>query len=263
MKLRRIWTVCSVLMTVKAAFIENTRPANDTRSDHASSSLFLTADLQPINSTHVNISIPNDYSQQISILKWNNHFQNSQYAAHGSFQLTRSLWNGSIQTIRPGFHMSRFRHLDPEPGHYFNLTAGATYIKSFDVTQLFNIPVDGTYNLTLDFTRPATLVPDGVELSEILNMSKSFENSSLPLRTARIKSDTVSIDLQVSSPVHISRKRDTQSTCISQFQSASSIFKARGHARSLAKFALEKTLPPLGIAAHGVSGHNSSLILQN
>ncbi len=255
MKLREIWAICNVVITANAYLNGYSGLANDSRSDRTPFALSLAANLQPINTTHVNVSITNTYSEQISILKWNNHFQTNQNAAHGSFQLSQRSLNGSTQRIGPGSRMGRFRYLNPLPSHYFNLTAGATYINSFDITYLFDVPDNRTYHLTMDFSSPAVLVPDEVKLSRILEEAspRKGENKSSSLPTARIKSDTVSVDLQASSPAHMLQKRDTRNMCTSQGQSASAVLKARGHARSLARFAQEKALPPMGIAAHGVS----------
>ena len=259
MKLSKILTICGVLTTADAAVFRKTRLANSTRSDHTPPTLSLVADLQPVNVTHVNVSITNTYSQQVSILNWNNHFQTNQNAAHGSFQLTRRLSNGSILKLGRGPNMGRYRFMEIMPSHFFNITAGATYTDSFDLTQLFQVPEAGTYNLTMNFTSTATLVPDGMNLSAVLvNADRQNSKSHAQyLPRVRIKSDIVPINLQASSPSHISRKRTgTQETCTSQPQSAAIIHKARGHARSLAKFAQAAVLPPSGISAHGVSSHH-------
>ena len=257
MRLLEILTICGVLTIVDAAVFKRTRLANSARSDHTPPTLSLTADLQPINTTHVNVSITNSYLQQISILKWNNHFQTNQNAAHGSFQLTDRLSNGSIQRLGQGPDVGRFRFMEIMPSHFFNISAGATYTNSFDLTQLFNVPEPGTYNLTMDFISPVMFVPDGMIMSTTLANAERQKPLSQYLPRVRIKSNDVPVVLQASSPSRISRKRTVQQeTCLSQPQSSALIYKARGHARSLAKFAQAVVLPPLGIGAHGVSTHH-------
>lgn len=256
MKLFTTWAICSGLVAVNAVILEPIPLFNDTRSDRTPVVLSLVTELQPTNLTHVNVSITNTYSQQISILKWNSLFQDNQDTAYGSFQLIHRQSNGSIQLVNSRSRVGRFRYMDPKPSHYFNLTAGAKYVRTFDLTKLFNVPDNGAYNLTLNSTGTGVLVPDGVELSEVLGEARTQKgtNQSPALPFVRMKSETVPIDLQASSPTHILPKRDANELCTSQAQAAGAVLRARGYARSLAKFAQVKALPPLGIGQHGVSG---------
>ena len=256
MKLSRILSIYGVLTVVDATFFRKSRPAISPRSDLRTPALSLAANLEPINTTHVNVSMTNTYSEQISILNWNNHFQTNQNAAYRSFQLTHTSSNGSIQTLGPGPDMGRFRFKEIMPSHFFNLTAGSTYIDCFDLTKLFKVPEEGAYNLTMYFTSPATLIPDGMNLSTVLadaERQKRRKHSQY-LPKVRIKSDSMSMNLQASSPSYAFRKRTgMQEGCTTRPQSAAIIHKARGNARSLAKFAQAAVLPPSGISAHGVS----------
>ena len=257
MQLPKILAVCGVLNTVDAAFFKRTRFARSTGSDHILSTLSLVASLQPINATHVDVSITNTYSQQISILNWNNHFQTNQNAAHGSFQVTHIFPNGSKQTLGRGPLMGHYRFAETVPSHFFNITAGSIYTDTFDLTKLFNVPEADTYNVTMDFTSPATFVADGTDLSAMLQKAnrRKSKNHAQNLPKVRIKSNTISMNLQASPPIKSPRKRNSNAvgTCSSQPQAATTIIRARGNARSLAKFSQEAILPPSGISAHGVS----------
>ncbi len=153
--------------------------------------------------------------------------------------------------------MGHYRFADMVPSHFFNITAGGVYTDAFDLTNLFSVLETNTYDVTMDFTSPATLVANDTNLSEILQTASSdlgkANASSIP--SVRIRSDPVPMVLQASSAFHSNHKRTGTAVgaCSSNPQAHPTILRARGYARSLAKFSQQYVLPPLGIAAHGVS----------
>lgn len=257
MKLLKILATCSVLDWTNAAFSERTHLPGTTGSDHMPPTLSLTSTLQPVNTTHIDVSITNTYPQQISILSWNNHLQTNQNSAHGSFRLTHRSSNGTIQRLGRGPTMGHYRFAKAVPSHFSNITARGTYTDTFDLTRLFNVPAADVYSVNMEFTSPAILVANDTNLNNFLPTASSTmsDDRAINLSSVRITSDTVSMYLRASLPSQQIHKRtgNLARACSSQLQAYAAVAKARGNARSLAKFSEERILPPLGIAAHGVS----------
>ena len=112
----------------------------------ATSSLSLDAFLQPLNLTHIKVSIPNTYSQDISILRWHSHFHET--AEHGSFRVTHEV-NGSLENLQAGPGMRIYNFGKALPSDFVKISAKTTYTGIFDLTALFKVPADGKYNVTV------------------------------------------------------------------------------------------------------------------
>lgn len=231
----KVLAASGFLQAAVAALVRRGSPENGTRSDHSQPALSLASVLHPVNATHVECSITNTYPQQISILIWNNLFQKNQHAAYASFELTRTLPDGSIQQLSRGPTMGQYRFAEMVPSHFVNISAGGFYTDVFDLTKLFDVFEEATYNVTVDFTSLAKL---------------DAKDTSL-----RVKSNTIAMKIQASSTSRLERRQTSAhaSACSNLPQTYAAILKARGQARSLAKFSQQYVLPPLGIAAHGVS----------
>ena len=93
----------------------------------ATSSLSLKGLIEPVNGTHIKVSIANTYSQDISILKWNSHSQAG--AEHASFVVKHDV-NGSKQALEPERHMLKYRFARAKPSHFVNITPGGLYTGS-------------------------------------------------------------------------------------------------------------------------------------
>lgn len=257
MRLLKILATCGVLQIAHAGFVDKARHAKSMGPEHKPPALSLLSVLQPVNATHVDVSITNSYSEHISILSWNNLLQTNQHAAYGSFKLSRAFSNGSIQQLGRGSNTGYYHSPETFSSHFVNITARGAYANTFDLTKLFSILEAGTYNVTMDFTSPAALVANETDFSNMLQKAKSgtatFEAMSMP--HVRIKSGTLSVNLQASSASQTNRKRTgtTVEACSTQPQASAAVVRARGYARSLAKYSQQYVLPPLGIAAHGVS----------
>ena len=208
-----------------------------TFSPPISQTLLLNATLEPENATSVKVAITNTYEQEISILKWNNHFQAKHDAAHGSFQVTP---DGTTQALERGPEMGQFLFDHAVPSHFYNISAGSTYTETFDLTRLFAVPSTGNYNVILNLTSKATLVTGQAEIQQRL---KDAGAKAQGLPSITIKSNPLSMTLQATSQSRRS-KRAAIGTCTSQTVAVQNIVtRARQQSRSLALYALNVRAP--------------------
>ena len=193
--------------------------------------LSLKASLEPINSTHLRASIVNTYNEQIGILKWNNHFSN-QKSGHGSFQVTHTKANGTVQSLRRGAGMGQYLFGDMDPSHFYNISAKGLYTEVFDLTRLFYIPFTAEYNVTLSLQSQAILQNNGTDLNQELEAAgRSLRN--LPFIS--IESGQISMNLEATTSL-TKHKRDSIGTCASQSSVNSTVDTARHNANLLARF---------------------------
>ena len=233
--------LCIVLfVTALRAFSAIALPSHKqatTFSPPTSQTLALKATLEPENGTLVQVAITNTYEQDISILKWNNHFQANHDAAHGSFQVTP---DGTTQALERGPEMGQFLFGHAMPSHFYNISAGSTYKETFDLTRLFAVPSTGIYNVILNLTSKATLVTGQAGLQEQLKVAGA-KAQNLPSIT--IKSDALFMTLQASCQPRRS-KRAGIGTCTSQTLAVQNIVtRARQHSRALSLYALNVREP--------------------
>ena len=194
--------------------------------------LSLKATLQPLNATHVSVSISNTYPEDISILSWNTHFQSNQVAAHGSFQVS---YANSSQVMQRGPNMAQFYFDGADASHFYNITAGTTYNDAFDITDVFAIPSAGDYDVVLDFTTRAVLLTTGLDLNAEIQTAGPYVQTFPALN---IKSDPITMQLDASPPTSNLRKRQMLiGSCDSHVGVLPQITTARNNARDLAKYA--------------------------
>ena len=200
--------------------------------------LSLKSTLQPLNTTHVNVSITNTYPEDISILYWNTHFQPDQDAAHGSFQVSTASSGGQVQVMQRGPNMAQFYFDSADTSHFYNITAGTTYSDVFDITDVFAIPQAGEYDVVMEFTTRAILFSAGVDLNAEIEAAGPFVDSFSSLE---VKSDPITMQLDASPPASSSSKQKRQMTigsCDSHLNVLPQITTARNNARDLAKYGL-------------------------
>ena len=121
---------------------------SDNSSSHPGQTLHLKATLTPLGYNSINVSITNVFSEDISVLSWNNHFQLDQSAAHGSFVVVPV--NSTESTLTRGHEMGQYLFERAWPSHFVNISSGATYSDMFDLTRLFKVPSAGEYRVSLD-----------------------------------------------------------------------------------------------------------------
>ena len=203
-------------------------------SSSKSTSLSLEAVLNPLNATHLKVSIQNTYPQAVAILNWNNHFQHNQNGAHGSFKVVHLAPNGSSQIIKPAPNRPTYQFLKPVPSHFVNITGRAWFTAIFDITQLFDIPRSDYYNITMDFVTRATLLSDDNELPYKIQAAGQAAEA---LPNLKIESKPLTMALDASSPDRVLRRRSGLGPCSDQHQIMPAVLKARDNARALAKYA--------------------------
>ena len=199
-----------------------------------SESLSLEAVLEPLNTTHLQASIQNTYDQSISILGWNNHFQSSQNGAHGSFRVSYKSDNGTYQVVQPAPNRSSFQFLKPVQNHFTVLRGQGWYTAIFDITELFDIPRQGEYNVSMEFETQAILATK--------TNNQTAKNTTAEINTQLfsrliIKSPSEAMPLNASSPHGILRRRSTLGPCSENQKLMPTVLRARENARNLAKYA--------------------------
>ena len=127
----------------------------------SSGSFSLKSSIEPVNQTHIKVTITNAYAQDISVLSWNSHFESR--AEYRSFTITHGI-SGSRIVLRPGLNMLRYHYSKAVPSHFTNITAGSTYTGYFDITDLFAVPEAGLYNVMMNIGTPAFLHSNGTTL---------------------------------------------------------------------------------------------------
>ena len=216
-------------------------------------SLSLEAVLDPLNSTHLKASIQNTYSQPISILNWNNHFQRNQNGAHGSFKVVHQSPNGSVQVLQPASNRPIYRFLKPVPSHFINITGGGWSTAIFDLTQLFEIPDTDEYNVTMDFNTRATLTSNSNELRNQIEVAGQTADG---LPNLAIRSKPLTMALDASTPDKTLRRRSGLGPCSNDQKAMAMLLRARDNARALAKYA--QNVSRSGLRIHPSQDLNSA-----
>ena len=173
------------------------------RNSSEISSLSLKGSVEPVNDTHIKVSIANTYPHDISILKWNSHFQAG--AEHASFVVEHDV-DGSKRTLEQGPYMLNYRFAMARPSHFVNISAGSLYTGHFDLTDLFNVPEPGSYSISMSLQTSAFLHSRNSTLEQALSQSAS---PTLNLQSLDIYSSPVTMHLAKSEPESkISKRQD-------------------------------------------------------
>ena len=194
--------------------------------------LSLEASLQPLNSTAVKMTIDNNYTEQIGILSWNNHF-GGQKSGHGSLSITYQDSNGSVQTLQRGPDMPQFLYGSMEARHFFSIPANSTHEEVFNLNELFYVPFSGTYNVTVDLNTQAILQPNGINMTDELDKA-SRNPANLPRLSVKSQTKEVYSNVTVPHPV---QKRDSAAPCSLQGPKAYPAETARTNANKLGTIA--------------------------
>ena len=177
---------------------------NSVANSSDKSSLSLKGLIEPVNNTHIKVAIANTYSQDISILKWNSHFQAR--AEHNSFVIKHDV-NRSKQALEQGPYMLNYRLATARPSHFVNIIAGGLYTGYFDLTDLFDVPEAGSYSVTMNLQTPAFLHSRNSTLEQALSHSAS---PAQRLQSLHIYSSPVTMHLVISESAasRISKRQD-------------------------------------------------------
>ena len=207
-----------------------------------SESLLLEAVLEPLNATHLKASIQNTYNQSISILGWNNHFQSSQNGAHGSFRVSYESDNSTYQVVQPAPNRSNFRFLKPVKNHFTIIRGRGWHTAIFDITELFDIPRQGEYNISMQFETQAILE---TKTNDQTPKNTTVEIDTQLLSRLIIKSQSEAMPLDASNPHGILRRRSNLGPCSENQKLMPTVLRARENARNLAKYAqnVSRTTP--------------------
>ncbi|KAI4281532.1 MAG: hypothetical protein L6R38_003614 [Xanthoria sp. 2 TBL-2021] len=190
--------------------------------------LSLTASLQPVNLTHVKVSIDNTYPQDIFILTWNSHFQSD--AEYGSFRVICNL-DGTELKLQPGENMLQFNFIEAVPSDFVRIPTGGHHDGCYDLTRLFRVLTAGEYKVTLDLNTPAFLYSGGTTLEEALGESHPQAHD---LSSLKIQSEPINMNLVESQPnLQRRAKRFRPDDC----NGNQDVTNARNNAKDLARHA--------------------------
>ncbi|KAI9813663.1 MAG: hypothetical protein M1827_003734 [Pycnora praestabilis] len=127
--------------------------------------LWLDATLEAINTTHVNVSIYNPYTFELDVLGWNSIFEDQHEAS--SFSVKHDVSGRSVElTEGPGYTNSMY--LSPDPVHFHRIGPQSPWIGIFDLTQLFDVKTQDTYDVSLLIITQAVIVKSGTTLNVAL-----------------------------------------------------------------------------------------------
>ncbi len=197
-------------------------------------SLTIEAELEPLNKTHLKASVQNSYSQPIHILGWNNHFQSSQNGAHGSFKVSSIHNNGTKQAIQPAPNRPSFEFSKPTSSHFTTISSKGWHSSIFDITELFQIPHTGEYNVSMEFsTRVILETGNHSKTEKIATAGRGAENLSKLI----IKSQPKTMLLNASISQNTLRRRSDLGPCSDNPKFKPIVLRARENARDLAKYA--------------------------
>lgn len=153
-----IFTFAFVLL----ATLSNTVSSSPTASDHETENPpeDLHATLSQLNSTHCHLELTNSGSTDVKLLKWNSLFD--QNTESHSFTILNP---ATKKSLVPGPYMIR-KIYDKNilPNHVLTLPAKRSWTGTYDLTQLFDIPTAGIYQVA--FTGALTVLSESHALKD-------------------------------------------------------------------------------------------------
>ncbi|KAL8994766.1 MAG: hypothetical protein Q9169_005350 [Polycauliona sp. 2 TL-2023] len=226
-EMMKLYTPALLFGAAELALSMVIRP-NETISSPASPPppmLSLAASLQAVNQTHVEVFIQYTYPQHISMLTWNSHFQSD--AEHGSFVVARQ--SGATEAkLHPGEDILRFTFTGAAADDFVKIPVGGQHQSYHDLTRLFNVPMAGSYEVTMDLVAPAFPHSGNVSLEDKLQESST---SNLPI--LKIRSEPITMHLAESKKQDLHRRAERFHPGDCKIEPA--VNNARNNAKDLAR----------------------------
>ena len=156
-------TILPLVLTavgITASTLPNVARDEAASGDNANSTT-LHARLSQINATHCEVNLSNEGNDAYNFLKWNSLFDSKTESHSFSLQNAKTREN-----LTHGPDMLRKIYTKVHPEHIITLAAHSSWNESFDLTQLFEIPEEGEYVVSLTSTLTA--------LSNTTQLSNNF-----------------------------------------------------------------------------------------